>query len=162
MFQDQAMDLFKGKVTEMLGENVAKNVNLEKVLQTVTGQIGNNASNEEWAKSLDSALEKHTKEWVNLDIADGQKIAGKLFGANESTIEKQMASENNIDEGKSKDLLALASSFVMENLGNAKAKGDLDITSLQGLTKIATNFLDKDGDGSVVDDLMDMGKKFLG
>jgi hypothetical protein len=69
----------------------------------------------------------------------------------------------------------------MSGLGEAKAKGNLDLGSLAGMlggatkassdnslmTSLATSLLDKNGDGQVQDDLLRMGtnwlkKKFMG
>lgn len=162
LIQDQALEMFKWKISEKFWTEIAKDNKLvSTVINKVLWQLWKNADNTEEAWKIMSALDKHTNSGINLDINDGKKILGHIFGNNESQVEKEISEKSWVDNKTSKDLLSLASSFVMQNLWSAKAEGKLNTENMSGMFSLASKFLDADGDGSITDDIFDIWKKML-
>jgi len=80
-----------------------------------------------------------------------------------------------MDKGSASKLLPMLAPLVMGALGKARRQGNLDIGSLRNSVSetvaspknesiqmtIAKKFLDRDGDGSILDDLAGMGMNAL-
>ena len=160
------------------------------------GALQNNASKSGGASILSSVLDKDhdgsilddvmgyftgSAQVANPKTSDGAGILGHLLGDKQDSIFDQVASMAGIDKNSSAGLLAKLAPIAMGMLGKMKKEKDLDENGLQDvLTKtvepvkndsmlggLLTSFLDKDGDGSVMDDLGQMGldavlKGFLG
>ncbi|MEO0895975.1 MAG: DUF937 domain-containing protein [Bacteroidota bacterium] len=100
-------------------------------------------------------------------------ILSNLFGGNQSNIENGIGKMSGLDNKQSNQLLSNLAPIVMGFLSNQKQQGGLDISGLTNLLvneknninqqaqnnplmDMASKFLDADGDGSVLDDLMNM------
>lgn len=164
--------IFSQAITDKVTKEIATKIGIDEstagaalgtVLPKLLGQLGKNAQTEEWSEAIDTALDKwHNTPDLKLDMADGAKILGHLFGnSSQKSLEQQVAQNSGLDEAKSSDLLKLASSFMMENLGKAKNEGNLKKEDMGGMLSLATTFLDKDGDGDIKDDLLGMGLNML-
>ncbi len=94
-----------------------------------------------------------------IDDTQGKELLGELFASsneNEEDLVQNLSSKTGIDTSSISSLLPMIAPLVMGALNKqTNLSGDSDITSM------LTNFLDKDNDGSVVDDVMDMAKKFF-
>jgi len=112
---------------------------------------------------------------------EGSKILGHIFGDKVSTVENGVAQSSGISMAKIGPIIAMLAPLVMSYLNKQKQSnnvtqsgglGDLigglagsmggGNTTAQGggLIGMVTGFLDKDKDGSVIDDIMGMfGKK---
>lgn len=107
---------------------------------------------------------------------NGAGIVSHILGGQQNGAMDMIAKMTGLDKsGVGKMMITLAP-MVMGVLGKAKQQqGGFDVSSLasmlggsvqQGnssspMMQMATKFLDKDGDGDVMDDLMDMGKGLL-
>jgi hypothetical protein len=117
----------------------------------------------------------------NTKTTDGAGILGHLLGDKQDSIFDQVASMTGIDKNSSAGLLAKLAPIAMGMLGKMKKENNLDENGLKDvlaqsvepakkdsmLGGLLTSFLDKDGDGNVMDDLGQMGldavlKGFLG
>lgn len=111
--------------------------------------------------------------------ADGGGILGHILGGQQSTVEQGVAKASGLDMAQVAKLLPILAPIVMAALGKRKREAGLDEAGLSGiLGEDATrarqaapsgvigalsSFLDRDGDGSIQDDLLaHAGKAALG
>ncbi len=158
---------------------------VEKIIASgipiLLGGLGNNASDSQGAASLSKAIEsKHDGSLLdNLgDLFadgdtnnDGLKILGHIFGAKSEVAEKSIANKAGVDVESVAKVLSFLAPIVLAQLGKEKKDSNLDIGGLSDLLKrqnassgnplmdIATQILDKNGDGSMLDDLLGMFAK---
>lgn len=157
-------------------------------IPVLLGGMGKNAQTPEGAESLNYALEsKHDgsllTNLLGLNTAelekDGNGILGHVFGNNVSNVQANVAKKSGISVGKAGSLLAMIAPIVMGYLGKEKRDNNVGAGDLGGLlgsilgggteqsaTKsgggimdMLTGFMDKDNDGSAIDDIFDMFKK---
>jgi hypothetical protein len=154
-------------------------------LPMILGGLNKNASNEQGAQSLDNALQKHdgsllgnitsmlTSNSSNL-LQDGMGILKHVLGNTQQPAQNQISKSVGLDAGVVGNILALAAPLVMGFLGQQKKDQGLDVKGVVNIVNTTTQqapqqemgliqkFLDRDGDGSILDDVMDIGSKFLG
>lgn len=107
---------------------------------------------------------------------NGQGILKHLLGDRQNDAASMLSKQTGMDSSKVMDLMARMAPVVMGLLGKQKREQGLDIGGLTGLLTntvsqqkssgntfidMATNFLDKDGDGSALDDVAGMVGKSL-
>jgi len=167
------------KIAQSAGidSTTAKNI-LSQAGPLLTAKMADNAKKPEGLGSLDAALADHDGSVFDHidDVADpqvdtkGEKILGHIFGDKTADLVGALSAKNNADSGSTSKLLAMAAPLVLGQLGSQKKSSGMDASGifelLQGEKKqasgnnmlmgLAEKFLDKDGDGSVVDDLMGM------
>lgn len=158
---------------------------VEKIITTgvpmLLGGLGNNASDSQGASSLSNALEsKHDGSLLDSigDLFaegdannDGLKILSHVFGAKSEVAGKNIASKTGVDRETVTKVLSFVAPVVLAQLGKEKKDSNLDAGGLSELLKnqstsngnplmdIATQILDKNGDGSMLDDLLGMFTK---
>lgn len=108
------------------------------------------------------------------DASEGQSILNHVLGSKTDHVAKFVSKDAGVDEGVASKILAMAAPLVMGFLGkrNKETSNETGIGDILGsfLKSSGSNqsqnmiekLLDKDNDGSVVDDIMDMGKGMLG
>jgi len=174
-----------------LGQDTNKTQSaLSAAIPMLMGALKKNASNPETADGLMKALQsKHNGSIldslgdifgggnVNEDVVqDGDKILGHVLGDKKETVAKALGAQSGLDLGSAMDLLKMAAPMVMGMLGkqtqekqvsNPTDLGNIIGGMLGGDKEVEKqgsfieNLLDQDGDGSIVDDLFNLGKKFL-
>ncbi len=112
---------------------------------------------------------------------EGDGILGHIFGSKEVSREvaARAASQTGISDSILKKMLPVLASVMMGMLGkkllggggsSAPSSSGIDFSRVGtgsksssggGLTDMLTNFIDSDNDGSVMDDLFNMARKFL-
>lgn len=108
----------------------------------------------------------------------GSSIIKHILGDRQGGAVDMISQVSGLESDKTSNLMTTLAPMVMGLLGQQKRQGGLDVGSLVGLLSnnaqqqqqssnpllnIATSFLDKDGDGSAMDDIAGMvGKKLLG
>lgn len=162
---------------------------VQAALPMIIGGLGRNAQSEQGAESLNNALNQHDPSLLdnvqgffgNSQSAqlDGSKILGHIFGDKVGAVENGVSQSSGISMAKIGPIIAMLAPLVMSYLNKQKQSnnvtqsgglGDLigGLTQMGGgsssqgggLIGMVTGFLDKDKDGSVIDDLMGMfGKK---
>lgn len=175
-------DIVKGNVAEKISTATgADKSTVEQViaagLPVILGQMGNNASTEGGATELDAAVEKdHTGgsllESLGGLFADGEKnidggkILDHVFGDKTSTATDKVSAKTGVDAATVAKVLTFLAPLIMAYLGKKKTSDGLDAGGLSDLltkqkaddgsplTQIATALLDKNKDGSIVDDLL--------
>lgn len=145
-----------------------------KALPMILGQLSKNASDETGAENINNALNSHLGK-SKVDIEDGKKILGHIFGSSESAI-KEVAKASGQNEEQASGVMGALSSIIMETLWDQKkaasgfGTGDL-MKLLSGVgwdSDILGMVMDQDGDGDFdKNDAMKFGmgwikNKFLG
>lgn len=139
--------------------------------------LSKNAQSPEGAKSLADALDYHADkspyDLDNIDQVDGGKILGHIFGNNTSGVADQLSARSGLTASQSNGLLAMLAPILMNMLGKEKKQMGLPTEDLSMLTgglgkqllgdadgksilSHLTDLLDKNKDGSVIDDLKGM------
>lgn len=178
------------KIAESAGINpaLAKMI-LAQAGPLIAAKMADNSKSTDGLASLDKALEKHDgsifdrmDDVVNPEVdTKGSKILGHIFGgdSNVGDLVGALAGKNETDSGTMMKVLGMAAPLILGQLGSKKKSGGLDASAIFDLLKgekkeveksndsmlmgLAKNFLDKDGDGDIKDDLLSMAaKKFLG
>lgn len=144
-----------------------------------------NAATPDGAEALARALDRHDGSLLNdargIDrddvVSDGEKILGHILGGKRQHTERTLAKAAGVDQAQVAKLLAMAAPAVLASLGRAKRERNLDVSGLAGLVaeegmraeRAAPNelsglmqFIDKDGDGNVGEEMLEMGAKMLG
>jgi hypothetical protein len=164
----------------------------EGVLSTLLGGLAKNAQTPQGASGILGALDRDHDGSVLNDIMgmvmgggaqqarpsamNGAGILGHILGGQQQGAAQAVSQVSGVPQDGVMDMMAKLAPMVMGVLGQQKQQQGFDangLASLLGgsvqnassnpLMKMATQFLDKDGDGSVVDDLMGMvGSKLMG
>ncbi|MCX6046163.1 MAG: DUF937 domain-containing protein [Chloroflexi bacterium] len=152
-------------------------------LPLLLGAIGHNAANPSTSTGLVNALQDH-KGNVLQDVAgylasggntqDGNGIVGHLLGDQSGAAATAVSTVSGLNANSSGQLLAMLAPLVMGAIGKAHNEQGLDANSLASLLGgqqqqansmlggLATQLLDSNHDGSVVDDVMNLGSNLLG
>ena len=99
-----------------------------------------------------------------IDNAENSNMLGELFSSlntNEGDVVSELSAKNGIDVSSIASLLPMLAPLVMGALNQKTNLGAVDTSNTNDITSMLTNFIDQDNDGSVVDDLMGMAKKFF-
>ena len=175
-------DIIKGNVATKIGNATETDQStVEKVvvagLPIILGQMGNNTATTSGAEKLDAAVEKDHMGGSLLESlsglfagddssGDGSKILDHVFGNKTSAAAEQVATKTGVDTATVGKILTFLAPLVMAYLGKKKANDGLDAGGLSDLlknqktndgstlTQLATAMLDKNKDGSIVDDLI--------
>ncbi|MEO7521844.1 MAG: DUF937 domain-containing protein [Gemmatimonas sp.] len=154
-------------------------------LPLLLAALARNASNPEGANALAGALDRdHDGSALDdlpatLDGAQagaGQKILGHILGGKQSNVAQALGAATGLDSKRATQLLVMLAPMVLAYLGRAKREKGLDAGGLGSvLTRERENMgpraggmgsllsmLDRDGDGSVVDDVGGMVGKMFG
>lgn len=151
----------------------------------IMGKMADNSKKQDGLESLNTALQNHDGSIFNRieDVANpevdtkGGKILGHIFGENSSDLITALSGKNNTNSNATGKLLEMAAPLILGQLGEQKKSQGLDTAGifdlLQGekkatkdsknsvLMDLAENFLDKDNDGSIIDDVLGMAGKFF-
>lgn len=105
----------------------------------------------------------------------GAGILGHVFGGRTGAVSNALGRTAGVDAGQAQQVLAMLAPLVLGALGRSARQDSLDPGALAGrlqderteltsgspLGGMLTALLDQDGDGSVMDDVADMAKRFL-
>lgn len=170
-----------------MDENQAASA-VSAAVPAILGGINKNAQTEEGAASLDKALEKHDGGILDNLMGmlgansealqqDGGGILGHVFGDKQGQVEEAVAQKSGISMSQVGPLLSTLAPIVMGYLGKQKQQtntsagglgsliggllggGSSSQSSGGGIMDMVSGFLDKDKDGSAIDDILDMFKK---
>ncbi len=152
---------------------------IEQALPALLGGLAGNAKSPGGADALSSALDDHSGSvfdqlggLLGSGGGDGAKILGHVLGGKQGAVEQKLAGNSGLDLGSISKLLPILAPLVMGYLGDRKKSDGLDAGGLgsllgterrqaeassPGLGGLAS-ILDSDGDGSIVDDVIDLTK----
>lgn len=153
---------------------------LSTAMPLLVSALANNASKPGQAQAIMQALEKDHDGSILSDVgsylsdtqsANGAGILGHVLGDQQSMVAQNLAKATGMNQGEVDNLLKVAAPLVMGALGEEKQKKGLDTDSLADflggqqqaineanptVANLLNTFLDKDKDGSFLDDLLDM------
>jgi hypothetical protein len=159
---------------------------IQAALPMLIGGLARNSQSDEGASSLLNALNRDHDGSIldNLggllgNVAGGQGagILGHILGGRQGQVEQGISAASGLDLSKVAPLLMILAPMVMGALGRAnQQQGGLDIGSLAGLLGGAHNqmsssspvlgilggLLDRDHDGSALDDILGMAGRMIG
>lgn len=109
-------------------------------------------------------------------MLNGAGILKHVLGNKQSGAIDMISKMSGLNKNKTGSLMTMLAPVIMGALGKAKREKNLDNSGLSSLLQgtvrknsdrnpmlsMATRFLDADGDGSIMDDLANMGMKVLG
>ena len=109
-------------------------------------------------------------------MLNGAGILKHVLGNKQTGAVDMISKMSGLDSGKTGNLMAMLAPVIMGALGKAKRENNLDQSGITDLLSgtvnkhsnnnpligLATQFLDSDGDGSIVDDVANIGLKMLG
>ena len=106
----------------------------------------------------------------SMDLQDGQKMLGHILGGKKNQVESSISKSSGLSSSQVTGLLAMLAPVLIGMLGKKKKEENISKDSLpdltgslgkilsggsgNGLMDMAKNILDKDQDGSFVDDLI--------
>lgn len=146
-----------------------------QLLPALSAGLQRNAAQESGLRDLDGALERGNHQRYLEDpsllaqaatLAEGNGILGHLLGAKDVSREvaKRAAANTGLDTGILKQMLPTLATVAMGALGQQRTQSG-GVDQIQGGAASAlgmlNSFLDTDGDGSAIDDVAGMFKKFL-
>lgn len=174
------------KVSSALGTDEATAGSaVNAALPLLVAALARNASSPEGANALANALDRdHDGSALNdvpatIDNAQagaGQKMLSHIFGGKQTNVAQSLGAATGLDSRRATQLMMMLAPMVLAYLGRAKREKGLDSGGLGSvLTReresIGTrspglggllSMLDRDGDGSVVDDVGGMVGKMFG
>ncbi len=150
--ESQVKDII-GQLAPTLGKGLQENARSQGGLDALIGALQNGNH----SRYMDQPEALGTQEATQ----DGNNILGHILGSKDVSRELAGRAANNtgVDSGIIKQILPLVAGLAMGGLskqtGQAQGGGS-------GITDMLGSFLDADGDGSAMDDLIGMAGKFLG
>lgn len=169
----------KGQAVRQLASNFGLNESqalaaLSNLLPVLGQGLARNASTQGGLDSLLGALAggKHQRyledpSILNQEdsIQDGNGILGHILGNKEASrqLAQQAAERTGIGPEVLKKMLPMVATLAMGALSRqtAGAQSTPGAKAAEGLTGMLGQFLDKDGDGSIADDILGMASRFL-
>ena len=145
-------------------------------LPMIVGALARNAQDPGKAGALANALGRHDGSVLDDvagylgrgDTGDGDGILGHVLGGKKETVQTGLGQAAGLDPAKAGTLLAMLAPLVMGALGKAQREKGLDTGGLAGMLGseqqraadaapgvmgMLSSFLDRDHDGSVMDDI---------
>jgi len=181
MFDALAGQLLQGGQLTQLSQQVGTTEEqtrtaVSAALPTLLGALAKNASQPGGAEALFGALKKDHDGGIldNLggflqqpNTAEGDGILRHVLGDRRETVERGLGKGSGIDPKQMSSMLTMLAPLVMGYLGKQRREKNLDTAGLGNLLSgekmsleqkmpeagVLTKLLDKDGDGSVVDDI---------
>lgn len=119
------------------------------------GMLKNNASSEEGASGILSALSEHSGGLLdNLggflnsgNTSEGEGILGHILGGKKSTVENQLSKQTGVSSGSVSKIMALLAPIVMAQLG--KQAGSSNVSSGGGLNDLLGGMLGGGGNSGI-------------
>ncbi len=160
------------------------------IMSTLMGALTKNASTPEGARSLNNALEQDHDGSILDDVMgmlsgnvqpknertmNGGGILKHLLGNKQSSAIDMISKMSGLDSGNTGNLMSMLAPLIMGSLGKQKKQQGLDVGGIASLLNnsmsshsqsnptmnLVTQFLDSDGDGSIMDDVANIGSKYL-
>ncbi len=164
------------------------NMAIQMALPMLLNSLANNAKEPQGAENLNNALQQHDGGILdNLGgflggganqtaSNDGLGILGHIFGGNQGAVAQQVSQKSGMDISQVATLLITLAPIVMGFLGRKKQEQNLDASGLQNMLgeqqqtmqasgnpmmDMVSGYLDKDKDGSSMDDLASMAMSYF-
>ncbi|MDD2381776.1 MAG: DUF937 domain-containing protein [Mariniphaga sp.] len=157
---------------------------LASAIPILMNALAKNSSTPDGAQSLQNALARdHDGSLLdnlgsllqNPDSANGAGILKHVLGNKRQNVEKYISQDSGLSGGSAGKILEIAAPILMGYLGKKNATGSNNVIGnlLNSYVKaekkqapqaqsIINQLLDRDNDGSIMDDIAEMGMSFLG
>ena len=170
-----------GQIGAQLGMDEGRvDSTLSTAMPLLVSALANNASKPGQAQAIGQALDKDHDGSILSDVsgylgnpqsANGAGILGHVLGDQTSMVAQGLAQKTGMSQSEADELLKIAAPLVMGALGQEKQKQGFDPDGLADflggqqkaiddanpmISGLLTSFLDKDKDGSFLDDLLGM------
>ncbi len=176
------------QISQSLGASpTVTNSAIQMALPMILGALAKNASQPAGAEALSNTLAKNHDGGIldslgsflgggNTDTGNGLGILGHIFGNNQGAVAQQVSQKSGLDIGQVAQLLITLAPIVMGFLGKKKQEQNLDANGLSNMLgeqqqqmqssgnpmmDLISGYLDKDGDGSSMDDLASMAASYF-
>ncbi len=164
---------------------------IQMALPAILSGLARNAQNSQGAESLNNALEKDHNGGLLDNLmgylggglpapqettrqTDGGGILGHIFGNNQTQVAKEVSRNTGLDMGQVAQLLITLAPIVMNYMGKQKQDQNLGADGLSNWLggqqqqiqqspqgSLINSMLDRDGDGSITDDLASMAFSYM-
>lgn len=180
-----------GDSTRQIGQRVGASEGstqnaIAAALPMLLGALANNSSRPEGAEALHAALERDHDGGVLDDLGGflggsgspaGDGILRHVLGDRQPQAQQAIAHTSGLDSGQAGQILAMLAPVVMGALGRTQRTRGADAAGVAGmlgserqslgesspdLMALATRLLDKDGDGSITEELGGLASKLFG
>ena len=165
------------QISKQLGTDPATTQTaIAAALPMLVGALARNAQDPNKAGALANALGRHDGSVLDDvagylgrgDTGDGNGILGHVLGSRKETVQTGLGQATGLDPAKAGTLLAMLAPLLMGALGKAQREKGLDTGGLAGMLGgeqqraadaapgvmgMLTSLLDRDRDGSVMDDI---------
>lgn len=171
------------KQTGAKDSNISSAVSL--ALPFLLSQMSKNAATPQGAASFDKALGNHQGSILDNisevissgNMSDGLGIISNVFGSKQNHVAQSIGRQSGLSTGSVLQILATLAPVVMGFLGKQKQQNQLNQSGVTGLLgtllggmqvsnksemSMIEKMLDANGDGSIMDEAMDLGSKLLG
>lgn len=189
LLQSQLSGNIMDQLSNQIGEDKEKTETAASgIISMLTSALAKNAQNPAGASNLANALENDHDGGIldnigdllngnlNSRAANGAGILKHVLGGKQNNAIDVISKMSGLSNNKTGSLMTMLAPIVLGMLGKQKRQQNLDQSGLSDMlsrsVKSASNqrqemgligkFLDRDGDGSVMDDLAGMGMKALG
>lgn len=187
---DQLLQQLSGAPSQQIGQQLGVDQStaqkaIASALPVILGGLARNSQSSEGASALTSALDRNHDGSILDDIvgfaaqgstSDGNGILGHIFGSAKPKAETAVTKSSSLDAGQVAKLMAILAPIVMGYLGKKKREANLDSGGLArelqaesqrhgpedtSLAGMVAKMLDRDGDGSAVDDVLAIGSSLF-
>ena len=158
---------------------------IQMALPMILSGLANNASEPQGADALNQTLQRnHNGDVLNNlsgyidspDSDDGLGILGHIFGSKQGAVAQQVSQNSGLNLGQTAQLLITLAPIIMGFLGKKQQDQGLDSDGLSSLLQgqrqqmqssgnpimdMVSGFLDKNNDGSAMDDLATMASTYM-
>lgn len=154
--------------------NVKKAAKLS--IPTMVKALERNARDNEGAKSLERALDNHKDDNIedvrryleNVNKDEGDRALSHMFGSKKDRVRANISKASGLEENHTSDIMQQLAPLLLGFLGNQKRNTGLGSSGISGflasmlggsnsgIMGTVTNLLDRDGDGSMMDDVSDI------
>lgn len=176
------------QISQQVGASpTVTNMAIQMALPMIMNSLANNAQQPQGAENLNNALQKHDGGILDnlggflgggnqTSSSDGLGILGHIFGGNQGAVAQQVSQKSGMDISQVATLLITLAPIVMGFLGRKKQEQNLDANGLQNMLgqqqqtmqasgnpmmDMVSGYLDKDKDGSSMDDLASMAMSYF-
>jgi len=164
---------------------------IQIALPAIIGGLAKNAQSPQGAQNLDNALAQDHSGGLLDNLmgylgggipapqeatreTNGGGILGHIFGGNQTQVAEQVSQQSGLNMGQVAQLLITLAPIVMSYLGQQKQQQNLDAGGLSNWlggqqqqiqqspqSSLINSILDRDGDGSAMDDLASMAFNYV-
>jgi hypothetical protein len=158
---------------------------IQMALPMILSGLAKNAAEPQGAESLNQALQKDHNGDVLNDLGgyvsnpnsgDGLGVLGHIFGGKQGTVAQQVSQTSGLSIGQTAQLLITLAPIIMGFLGKKQQQQGLDADGLNSMLQgqqqqmqssgnpmmdMISGYLDKNNDGSAMDDLATMASSYM-